>query len=103
MRIHVTDRDGERHELEVPPDSVLMETLRLPDYGVAAICGGLMACATCHVYVADQDRERLPPPSLDETALLEGLASVRPASRLSCQIVVTAALDGLSVTVAPEE
>jgi len=103
VQVLVIDRDGDRHTLEVPDASVLMETLRLPDYGVAAICGGMMACATCHVYVAERDLPRLPSQSSDEIELLEGLSGLRPTSRLSCQIVMMPALEGIELTIAPEE
>ena len=71
--------------------------------GILAECGGSASCGTCHVYV-DEDRLGLLPP-LDELedATLDGTAKDRrPNSRLSCQITVTEALDGLSVTVARE-
>ena len=103
MRVLVTDRDGNHHELAVPADGIVMETLRMPDYGVAAVCGGVMACGTCHVYVAEHDLARLPAQSPDETMLLGGLTSATPNSRLSCQIHMTPALDGLELTIAPEE
>jgi 2Fe-2S ferredoxin len=68
--------------------------------GILAECGGNAMCATCHVYVAEADR--LPPMSPVEDELLEATASERLAdSRLSCQLLVTANLDGLSV-VLPE-
>jgi 2Fe-2S ferredoxin len=68
--------------------------------GIVAECGGNAMCATCHVYVADADR--LPPMSPVEDDLLEATATERRAdSRLSCQLPVTADLDGLSV-VLPE-
>ncbi len=49
--IRVTDRDGVEHEVEGNIGFTLMENLRDLDYGVAAVCGGMCACATCHVYV----------------------------------------------------
>jgi 2Fe-2S ferredoxin len=103
LKVLVTDRTGQRHELDAPADTVLMETLRQPDYGVAAICGGVMSCGTCHVYVAEQHLARLPSQSPDEVALLDAFLNVKPNSRLSCQIHMTAALEGLEVTIAPEE
>ena len=72
------------------------------DAGVAAIvadCGGLLTCATCHVYVDPAWADKLPPVTEDEAAMLEMTASPRQAnSRLSCQIVMQSALDGLTVT-----
>jgi ferredoxin, 2Fe-2S len=66
--------------------------------GIVAECGGNVICATCHVYVEPDHIARLPPMTADEDALLEGTAAERRAnSRLSCQIIVTAELDGLVV------
>lgn len=66
--------------------------------GIAADCGGLLTCATCHVFVAEPFASNLPPPDADELAMLAFTASPRqPNSRLSCQITLTAALDGLTV------
>ncbi|UTD29843.1 2Fe-2S iron-sulfur cluster-binding protein [Bradyrhizobium sp. WD16] len=63
---------------------------------IVAECGGNAMCATCHVYVDEEWQARLPQPSDDEIALLEGVAAEqRPNSRLSCQIKLTPALDGL--------
>ena len=66
--------------------------------GIEADCGGLMTCATCHVHVRDPYGGQLPPASEDELGMLEFTASPRmPNSRLSCQIELTEALDGLTV------
>ena len=66
--------------------------------GIAADCGGSLTCATCHVMVAEPFASMLPPPAAEELAMLAFTASPRqPNSRLSCQITLTAALDGLTV------
>lgn len=65
---------------------------------IAADCGGSLICATCHVYVDAAWTDKLPAPSADELAMLEMTAAERTAhSRLSCQIVLTAQLDGLCI------
>jgi 2Fe-2S ferredoxin len=64
--------------------------------GIVAECGGSAVCATCHVYVDEAWLAKLKPVSADENELLDGTASERlPNSRLSCQIEMTAELDGL--------
>ena len=66
--------------------------------GIAADCGGLLTCATCHVFVAEPFASTLPPPDAEELSMLAFTAVPRqPNSRLSCQITLTAALDGLTV------
>ncbi len=66
--------------------------------GIEADCGGLMTCGTCHVFVREPHASQLPPPSSDELAMLDFTATPRqPNSRLSCQITLTPALDGLTV------
>jgi 2Fe-2S ferredoxin len=101
--VRVIDRQGFEHELSAPAGATLMEQLRdLPD-GVAAICGGTCACATCHVYVDGAWVSRLPPPLAEEREMLGDVPTRRETSRLSCQIVLEDALSGLTVTIAPEE
>jgi 2Fe-2S ferredoxin len=67
---------------------------------ILAECGGACACATCHVYVADEWQSKLPAIDDMEDAMLESAADRQPGSRLSCQIEVTSELDGLTVKVA---
>ena len=101
--VRVIDRDNKERSLDAPVGATLMEPLRDMDDGVAAICGGMCSCATCHVYVDEDWVARLPTPMSDEGDMLGDLTSRRPNSRLSCQIVLTEALSGIRVTIAPEE
>jgi 2Fe-2S ferredoxin len=102
-RMIVVDRDGKEHEIEAKTGLKIMEILRELDYGVAAICGGLCSCATCHVYVDQSWAARLPKPQSDELELLRELPDYRePVSRLSCQVDFTDALSGIKVAVAPD-
>lgn len=102
--ITVTDRDGGVHRVNAREGVSLMETLRDLDYGVAAICGGMCSCATCHVFIGEQWLDGLPAVQGDEREILQELESYRPrGSRLSCQVPVEAGLAGLEVEIAPEE
>ena len=101
--IHVTDRGGTAHTVQVDNGLTLMEPLRELDEGVEALCGGMCSCATCHVFVDEAWLARLPPRQGDEQEILQEIGSMRPGSRLSCQLPFTEALDGLKVTVAPDE
>ena len=102
-RMLVVDRDGKEHDVEAKPGLKVMEILRELDYGVAAICGGLCSCATCHIYVDAGWASRLPQPQSDESELLKELPDYKEAtSRLSCQVDFTDALNGLKVQIAPD-
>ena len=102
--VRVIDRDGTERELNAVSGATLMEPLRDMDDGVAAICGGMCSCATCHIWVDEAWASRLAPRQGDEQELLQELASFRPAtSRLSCQVPFTEALSGLKVAIAPDE
>jgi len=101
--LRVIDRDGIEREVEAPIDAVLMEPLRDMDDGVTAICGGMCSCATCHIYIDPEWQAKLPAIMSDENDMLNDLSQRRDNSRLSCQIVVKEALNGLRVTIAPEE
>ena len=93
------DHDGTRHEVEVPTgDSVMRGAVNNMIEGIVAECGGGLACATCHCYVDDDWINKVGAPSESELQMLEATAGERKAgSRLSCQINVTDALDGLVV------
>lgn len=84
-------------------DESLMEILRDQDWGVAAVCGGLCSCATCHVWLEEKWLDRFPPKDVDEEEVLEFLDHLRPNSRLSCQLILQPQHKGLSLTLAPEE
>ena len=103
ITIHVTDRAGESRVIEAHPNDRLMEVLREFDWGVAAICGGMCSCATCHVFVDDAWLDAFPQREMDEQELLEFLDHFQANSRLSCQLELGERHDGLSVTLAPEE
>jgi len=103
-KIHVTDRAGHRLDVEARDGLTLMEPLRdIPD-GIEALCGGMCSCSTCHVFVEPQWAQKLPAAKSDEMELLEGSECYRPGeSRLACQVKVSPAIEGLVLTVAPEE
>jgi len=90
---------GDRHTVDVPiGENVMRGALYNGIDGIVGECGGGLACATCHCYVEDAWAGRLDAPSEAEVQMLESAASeVKPNSRLSCQIAMTEALDGLVV------
>jgi 2Fe-2S ferredoxin len=89
--------DGTEQGLEAPEGvSVMQAATGAGVRGIVAECGGSAMCATCHVYVDPAWADKLPPPLANELEMLECTASERlPTSRLSCQIKMTAALDGI--------
>ena len=94
-------RDGERREIDVPVGTSVMEAaIQHNVRGIDAECGGCLSCATCHVYVDATSPAELAAPDASELELLDGVAAERrPESRLSCQLVVVAAMDGLVVQI----
>lgn len=95
--------DGRR--IQAKPGTTLMKAALANDIeGIAADCGGTLTCATCHVMVRAPWAEQLPPMHSDEDGMLDFAASARQAhSRLSCQIVLTEALDGMEVDLPPTQ
>jgi 2Fe-2S ferredoxin len=90
--------DGVRHVVQAVAGKTVMEAaVRHNVPGIDAECGGSCSCGTCHVVVADEWAGRLAARSGNEEATLDYAAGVRDNSRLSCQIVVSDALDGLEV------
>lgn len=100
MLIHVTDQDGQDHELEALEGWRVMEVIRDWGLNIKAECGGACSCATCHVFVDPEWADKLYPPTDEEEDMLDSVADIRPTSRLSCQILMSEALDGLKVTLA---
>jgi ferredoxin, 2Fe-2S len=100
--IHVIDRAGERHTLEALEGWRIMEIIR--DWGLPmeGACGGACECGTCHVFVSESWCDRLSPPLEEEEEQLDMVPMTRGNSRLSCQILFSAELDGLEVTLAPQ-
>ncbi|MDJ0895769.1 MAG: 2Fe-2S iron-sulfur cluster-binding protein [Alphaproteobacteria bacterium] len=98
-KIIYVQHDGTVHEVDVDEGLTVMEgAIRHDIEGIEAECGGSCMCATCHVYVAEAFADLLPLPDESELEMLEDTAAERRLnSRLSCQIEVTAELDGLVV------
>jgi 2Fe-2S ferredoxin len=88
--------DGVTHSVDAEIGATVMETaLRHGVSSIVAECGGSCTCATCHVYVDEAWIERVGQPTDEEADQLDAAFDVRPNSRLSCQITVTEALDGV--------
>ncbi len=103
-KITYIEHNGTEHTVDVASGLTVMEGARdnnIP--GIDADCGGACACSTCHVYVAKEWVEKLPPKEAMEVDMLDfAYEPDAERSRLTCQIKVTDALDGLVVNL-PEK
>lgn len=100
--IHFLSADGSTHQLEVESGISVMEAAvnnEVP--GITAECGGACSCATCHVYI--EDGEALPAADEMEIDMLEFAWEPKDTSRLSCQIQVTEAMDGMTFVIPAEQ
>jgi len=100
----VVNRKGEENRVSCDVGVTLMEVLRGRGYEeIIALCGGSCSCGTCHVYVDEVFLDKLPAMSNAETDLLDASFHRRPGSRLACQIPFTQHLDGIRITMPPED
>ena len=103
-KIVFEEPDGQEHAVDIANGQSIMEgAVRAAVAGIDADCGGACSCATCMVYVAEEWRDRLPAKDSTEQAMLDFCPHVEESSRLSCQIQVTDALDGLRLKVPPSQ
>ena len=98
-KVTYVDHAGHAQAVDVPAgENVMHGALYNGVEGIVGECGGGLSCATCHCYIDDAWVEKVGAPSDIEAELLEAAAAeVKPTSRLSCQIEMTEALDGLIV------
>ena len=105
ISIHVINRAGDTSVITSDPSQEnLMQALYDNDMDVEASCGGCASCATCHVLIGEEWRNKLPARSSIEDTLLEFQEYFDPhSSRLSCQVKLDQSMDGLVLRIAPEE
>ncbi len=102
--ITVVNQSGEESSVAATTGRTLMETIRDNGFDeLLALCGGCCSCATCHVHIDPSFMDKLPKLSEDENDLLDSSDHRNEYSRLSCQIPITDALEGLKVTIAQED
>ena len=100
MEVVFITSDGTRITVDAPPgESLMRAAVDAGVPGIIAECGGSCSCGTCHVYVDAQWQTRLPKPQPHEASMLEAFERVQSNSRLSCQIELNPALEGLTVQV----
>ena len=97
-KVTYKDYEGNSRTIEVENGLTVMEgAIQKEIPGIDADCGGSMACATCHVYVKEDWYDKLPKKEMGEDDMLDQAYEPNSSSRLSCQIIVSDDLDGLSV------
>ncbi len=94
----IRDKQGTEHRLTGQAGDSVMQLARAADLPVLGECNGSLACATCHVIVDPDWATKLDPASDDEEAMLDTIFTLAPTSRLSCQIRLSAALDGICLS-----
>ncbi|NNC38723.1 MAG: 2Fe-2S iron-sulfur cluster binding domain-containing protein [Hyphomonadaceae bacterium] len=97
-KINYVDDEGVKRTVDADIRSTIMEAAvqnMIP--GIDADCGGACACATCHVYVDKNWTDKLEPQDDMESSMLDFAEEVQENSRLSCQIIITEDLDGITV------
>ena len=99
MRIEFETAQGETVSAEAEPGDNLLRVAQAAGLPLEGTCEGQMACSTCHVIVAPEWFDRLEEASEEEEDMLDLAAGVARTSRLSCQIELTAEMDGLTVRI----
>jgi len=103
-QLTIVTRAGEERVIEARAGWSVMENIRDNGFDeLLALCGGCCSCATCHVHVDADWLGKVGPRKADEDDLLDASDHKTEVSRLSCQILMSAELDGLRVTIAPED
>lgn len=103
-KLIVVNRAGEETEVQAENGLTVMEVIRDNGFDeLLALCGGCCSCATCHVHIDPAFADKLPEMTEDEDDLLDSSEHRNDTSRLSCQLPVTDALEGMKVTIAEED
>ncbi|MBA4353481.1 MAG: ferredoxin [Novosphingobium sp.] len=103
-KLVVVNRAGEESTVEADAGLSVMEAIRDNGFDeLLALCGGCCSCATCHVFIDPAFADKIPAMTEDENDLLDSSDHRNETSRLSCQVQITGELDGLRVTIAPED
>ncbi len=103
IRVNFISADGDLARIvEAKAGDRLLEVAQNDGQPLEGTCEGQMACSTCHVIVAAEDFDRLPPAREEEEDMLDLATGATRTSRLACQIILTDAVDGLTVRIPPE-
>ncbi len=97
IRIHFIGQDEKKASFDAPVGLSLLEVAHKHAVEIEGACGGALACSTCHVIVEDNFFDKIPEASTEEEDMLDLAFGLTRTSRLSCQIILTQDLDGLTV------
>ncbi|MBM3518691.1 MAG: 2Fe-2S iron-sulfur cluster binding domain-containing protein [Alphaproteobacteria bacterium] len=101
-KVTFVNKDGSRSTVDAPLGLSLMEIAHLHGIDIEGACEGSMACSTCHVILERRTYDALPPPCEEEDDMLDLAFGLTATSRLGCQIIMSAALDGIVVSLPRE-
>ncbi len=102
IRVRFVSADGGAvREVSAEPGAVLLDVAQADGQPLEGTCEGQMACSTCHVLIAAEDFDRLPPAREEEEDMLDLAVGATRHSRLACQIMLDATLDGMTVRMPP--
>lgn len=102
--IKIVNQAGEAREIDAAVGRTLMEVIRDNGFNeMLALCGGCCSCATCHIHIAPGFIDKIPEMTEDENDLLDSSEHRDAYSRLSCQVPITDAIAGMTVTIAQED
>jgi ferredoxin-2, mitochondrial len=103
IRVNFISANGDLARIvEAKAGDRLLEVAQNDGQPLEGTCEGQMACSTCHIIVAAEDFDRLPPAREEEEDMLDLATGATRTSRLACQIILTDAVDGLTVRIPPE-
>ena len=103
VKVIFLERDGNRKECDAASGTTMLELAHDNDVDIEGVCGGSLACATCHLHIESSWLGKLEAASEEELDMMELAHDRKENSRLGCQIVVTEALDGLTVSLPKKE
>ncbi len=96
-KVNFIDKDNNLIEVDAQVGLSLLEIAHKNNIDIEGACGGSLACSTCHVIVDEKDFTKLPEASEDEEDMLDLAFGLTKTSRLCCQVIMTTALDGITV------
>jgi len=98
-KMHFINTDGSKLTVDAPIGMSVLKIAQNNGIEIPGVCGGVLACSTCHVIVAPEYFKKLPPTSVEEEDMLDLTYGVERTSRLCCQIIITKELDGITVRI----